>query len=674
MVIFPLAGGLQAQNSGELVFSLSPGVLLPLGESSDHYATGAFIDGTAAYSLPFAPELFMEGRIGYELAPNSITETNLSLLSLAGGLSLRFALLPKLMMKIHAASGYAMGFYREDTGGSLFVSTGGGIDYDLTSSMSLGLAAVYRYTASSPQPLYQGLGVSLGAGFNLSALSGRSRIEFQDIRLSPVFPVFYKYYDDHPLGSVTFRNGENGRIEDVAVRLFVKQYMDEPKLCLELGSLKKGESVEAPLYALFTDDVLTITEGDKATASVTVTYTYLDRESMAENTVTLRLHHRNAMTWDDDRKAASFVTAKDPVVLAFAKQAAGDVRAEGARTLSRNFRTALGLFQSLGEYGLSYVVDPQTPYKEQSKNPLALDYLQFPGQTLAYRAGDCDDLAILYSALLEAVGIETGFITVPGHIYMAFALEMDAQEARRSFRRPEDLLFREGNVWVPVEVTLLKEGFLAAWQEGAREWRAAVEQGNAGFYPLHQAWEDYEPVGGSDVSGGIDYPGSARVLAAYRAELDRFVRREIAGRVEALEQAISEQNNNPRLINRLGLLFARYGLFAEARSRFEQVAAAYLPALINLGNLLFLEGELQQSLEIFLDAEKRSPDQATILLGIARVSFELENYGAAKQAYSRLERLDPDLANRFAYLASRERETARAGADSYKETVVWEEE
>ena len=32
-------------------------------------------------------------------------------------------------------------------------------------------------------------------------------------------------------------------------------------------------------------------------------------------------------------------------------------------------------------------------------------------QTLEYRAGDCDDLSILYSALLESVGVETAFIT-----------------------------------------------------------------------------------------------------------------------------------------------------------------------------------------------------------------------------------------------------------------------
>ncbi|MCK4542225.1 MAG: transglutaminase domain-containing protein [Spirochaetales bacterium] len=75
----------------------------------------------------------------------------------------------------------------------------------------------------------------------------------------------------------------------------------------------------------------------------------------------------------------------------------------------------------LGLYGLNYVVDPRTPYTELSQQREWIDFIQFPRQTLEYRAGDCDDLSILYCALLESVGIETAFITVPGHILMAFS-------------------------------------------------------------------------------------------------------------------------------------------------------------------------------------------------------------------------------------------------------------
>ncbi|HEB10626.1 MAG TPA: hypothetical protein ENI06_05370 [Spirochaetales bacterium] len=91
---------------------------------------------------------------------------------------------------------------------------------------------------------------------------------------------------------------------------------------------------------------------------------------------------------------------------------------------------------------MSYVIDPTTPYGEFSKDKLAIDFLQFPTQTLEYMAGDCYDLLILYSALLESVGVETAFITIPGHIFMAFSLNIQPADDRKRFLRPDELIFK----------------------------------------------------------------------------------------------------------------------------------------------------------------------------------------------------------------------------------------
>ena len=88
------------------------------------------------------------------------------------------------------------------------------------------------------------------------------------------------------------------------------------------------------------------------------------------------------------------------------------------------------MFQALGLSGLNYVVDPASSYAELSRNKLAVDYLKYPAETLSYGSGDCDDLSACYCALLSSVGIPTAFITVPGHIFMAFALDMDPAAAK----------------------------------------------------------------------------------------------------------------------------------------------------------------------------------------------------------------------------------------------------
>ncbi len=213
-------------------------------------------------------------------------------------------------------------------------------------------------------------------------------------------------------------------------------------------------------------------------------YTYKERELKKTLVESIRLFDRNAITWDDDRKAAAFVTSKDPVVLKFTKNVAGIVRERSKTNVNLNLKIAIGLFESVRLYGISYVIDPKTPYAVFSKDSTSLDFLQFPRQTMVYKAGDCDDLSVLYCALLESVGIETAFITAPGHIFMAFSLGISEEDARKTFSNPDEFIYENEQVWVPVEITLFKEGFLKAWQTGAREWRKYNPGGETGFFPF----------------------------------------------------------------------------------------------------------------------------------------------------------------------------------------------
>jgi hypothetical protein len=66
------------------------------------------------------------------------------------------------------------------------------------------------------------------------------------------------------------------------------------------------------------------------------------------------------------------------------------------------------------------VIDPASSFVEISEDAAALDSLNYPYQTLYYWGGNCDDLSILYCSLLEALGVDTACITIPGHIYAAF--------------------------------------------------------------------------------------------------------------------------------------------------------------------------------------------------------------------------------------------------------------
>jgi hypothetical protein len=306
--------------------------------------------------------------------------------------------------------------------------------------------------------------------------------------------------------------------------------------------------------------VLGITEGTKVLAEVQTEYKYRDEKQSGKHVESIKIQNRNAMTWDDDKKAAAFITAKDPAILRFSKNVAGATRDLGSKAINTNFRYAFALFEALRIYDMNYVIDPSTPFTEYSKQNMAVDFLQFPRQTLEYKAGDCDDLSILYCSLLEAIGIETAFITIPGHIFIAFSTDINQSKGKSLFKDPDDLVFHEEKTWVPVEITMIQNGFLKAWEVGAKQWRDGQAKNATGFYPVHESWQVYEPVGYAKDDKAIPEPDYTKMKDQYMKEFAKFTERELKARVDDLVKRIKDARDPSKLINKLGILYAKYGL------------------------------------------------------------------------------------------------------------------
>ena len=502
---------------------------------------------------------------------------------------------------------------------------------------------------------------------------------FGTIRLAmtSVFPVYYSYYDSHPVGTVAVTNTSRDPVENLTVSFYVGQYMDNAKESDAIAQIGRDETARVDVYALFTSQILEITEGAKVSALFTLDYTLGGKEMSEEFIETIEVNNRNAMTWDDDRKICAFVTAKDPAVMRFARNTTGYIQDARNRGVSSNLMSAMGLHEALDVYGMHYIPDPTTPYTELSEQTQTIDYLLFPRQTLEYQGGDCDDLSALYCALLESLGVETAFITIPGHIYMAFSLGMSEDDARAAYNQPDNLIFRDGQAWIPVEITLRDQGFLTAWQRGAKQWRENHAAGLADFYPVRDGWNTYQPVGlpGSATLAAMD---SDEVEREFASELMDFIDREIASQVATIQARIDDSPRNPRWYNKLGILYARYGVDDRAIGYFEQALARrddYAPALVNLGNIHYLSGDIFSALDYYEEAQAIAPDHPDVLLNIARANHEIENYGTARRAYAKLQDVSPSLANRFAYLDLRGEEAARAAqAGDVEGVILWSEE
>jgi tetratricopeptide (TPR) repeat protein len=501
-------------------------------------------------------------------------------------------------------------------------------------------------------------------------------LALRDVVIGSIFPIFHTFYDDHPVGKVTLRNTEYSSVTDLTVSMIIRQYMDAPKECAVIRELKAGEERSVDLYALFKNTILDITQATKVAAEISVTYTLNGKPATAGKVETIRIYDRNAMTWDDDRKAAAFVTPKEPVVLLFSNNINAALKGKTNRAVDKNLQTAIALHDALRLYGISYVSNPLTPYAVTSLDKAIVDTLKFPRQTFEYKSGDCSDLSILYSALMESVQIETAFITIPGHIFMAFALRATPEEIRQSFTQTDELIFYGDKVWVPVEVTEREKTFLDAWQLGAKEWRANLSKNQARFLTIHDAWAVYEPVGLPGPGSTLVLPDSAQMVKDFRDDVARLVDREIFNKVAALQAAITKGQESPKTVNALGVLYARYDLTEKAEREFKRATAKgeFVPALVNLGNLAFLTGDMDAALDYYNRACKKDPKHPGALLGIARASHEIENYATVRKAFGELKVVDPDLASRFAYLELKGEEATRAADTAQvKDIIIWQE-
>jgi len=689
-----------------LSLSLTPDFSVPLGGDASLFTVGGGGKLSGEYRMPFLPLLFVGAEAGYSFVPlQSVTALSL----LGGGVSVgaRLDFARNFSARVTGTGGYYYAFLNDNTGSGSnpFASIGADVSWNFVPSWSLALGAAYRDFFG----LYNDMAVTIGVSYNFLSRGGggaapvreqpstkptpltnnqppakpqnlteekNKGVVVQNLSFNKVFPIFHAFYDSNPIGKLTLVNTDNSPATDITVTLLIKQYMDAPKDCATIPSLQPGETHDVDLLALFKNDILEITQTTKVAAEIDVAYTRNGKPATSTKIETLTVYDRNAMTWDDNQKAAAFVTPKEPVVLYFSNNINAMVKKNINRVMDKNLQTAMIFHDALRLYGISYVSPPLTSYAVVSQDKQAVDSLKFPRETFSYRSGDCSDLAILYCSLLESVQIETAFITVPGHIFMAFALDMDEDQARKTYTKTDEFIFQAGKVWVPIEVTERDGTFLTAWQVGAKEWRENVVKKQADFYPVRTAWKTYEAVFFPGSGAQPTLPDGSKVIQDFQSDLEALVGREIGTKEAELKSAVAKNPASTKAVNALGLLYARYDLTDKAQTQFQKLIAKdeYVPALLNLGNLSYLKGNFEQAQGYYERAYKQAPHNANVLLCMARANHEQQNYGSVKKYYQELQTVDPDMASQFAYLDLQGDESTRAAEVSHiMDIVVWEE-
>jgi tetratricopeptide (TPR) repeat protein len=495
-------------------------------------------------------------------------------------------------------------------------------------------------------------------------------LRFEEASIPAMFAAMQSYYAKNAVGLVSVTNIEKHAISDIEISFFQAGYMDSPTPSASISELGPGESRDIELFASFNQEVFR-TEGiTPLTGEIIVTYSSKGKPVEQRHPVSYDLHDKTAITWDDDRKVAAFITPADSALRNYSSFIRQSTKDQVIPAYTEELQFAMQVYHALGEIGILYQVDPTSPFTSVQENPMVVDSISLPRDTLKRITGDCDDLTVLFNSILETVGIETGFITTPGHIYTAFNTKVPGRLFKQLHPDRSMTINVEDQLWVPVEITMIGKGdFLDAWRKGVEEWtmyEAAPEK--RGFYLTRSSQELYRPVGLKETDLGLQYGDKENIVRGFRDDMG-----------ELIEAIVTEYRDTARETgkkadwNKLGITYAKFSQYRKAEQAFSQalyIDPDYLNAKVNLGNVAYLEGNYRGALAQFNTAlstlqrqgQGESPVALKVLLNISRMNYELKRYADSKVFFEQAYSIDPEETQKYSYLGKVASDETRAAA------------
>lgn len=480
------------------------------------------------------------------------------------------------------------------------------------------------------------------------ALSSGPRLEITATQIDDVFSAHYKYYSRVPVGSATLRNNGLPPVQKIKVSFAIQGYMDYPSET-PIAGLRSTEEKQIPLLATFNNRILEVTETTPIQAQIKVSYYHGDQELSISRNWPFTLYSRNSIRWNQKESFASFVTPNDPPVIDFARAVAIPfAEAHQGAPVPDSIRTAWSVFEGLGAYGISYAARPNNPYDRVSLDSSTVDSLQFARETLTRKSGDCADVVALLASALESLTVTTCALDAPGHLFLMF----DTGETRKeALGFPEGWLVPyAGTYWVPLEATRLGAPFLEAWKQGAEAYRRWAQQGKVAPIDIHLAWRTFEPATLPESVPGLKAPAREAIEAKFLADWKSLVDLRWQTSLAAAKQAAAEAPNAGEPWLRLGFLAAEFRRYAEAKQYFSKAradAATTAAAYNNLGNLAFLQGDLEGAIRLYQQALEKEAGDAPISINLARVYLKAGHPKKAVAAFEKAVSLDPGLREQY---------------------------
>lgn len=442
-------------------------------------------------------------------------------------------------------------------------------------------------------------------------------LQIETIYLENILPSRYRYYTQEPLGRVRIMNTGKETLHRIRVSLFIPNYMDLSEE-YEIVQIGAKSTVEIPLKATFNLKIFAVDEDTSGQVQIRISGDGIEESCIRSITIL----SRNTIDWRRSENIASFVTPNDSVIAEFTKLCIPSLKDEGLGPKESRIEDAMAIYAALSP--IAYLPDPNMPYKKIAEKKVVVDKVQYPRETLKYKKGDCDDLSVLYASCLEAVGIRTAFVFVPGHIFIIFNTGISYRNKELIGYDETSYIVRNNYIWLPVETTKLNNSFVAATKEGMAEykrWLSKIE-----IIDVQKGWERFAPV----ALPPVDFPWKEdKELAEEKlkeeiATLKAYKKEGLNLLVTTLSKRIEEFPYNLGFRNRLGIIYGKEGELDLAEREFKsglEKNKLHPSLLNNLGNIHLLRDSPTEAIHFFKQANRSDPDDGGIYFNLGLAFF-----------------------------------------------------
>jgi hypothetical protein len=305
--------------------------------------------------------------------------------------------------------------------------------------------------------------IVISMALNISS-TPEKKVELIDVEIvRDIYPTFYDKYIEQP-----FAYGRVVNISDKTISVIPSVKIEgitADRIQSPPQTLAPGDTAKVPFYLIIPDKYVI----DKATLSYADFYvTASSTEPDAQLQKAALINGMNS--WDGNVANLRYFIKRDiDFSMNYAKNVLSINKAvlDTLPSVISVFYKSKILFNDFVKM-LVYTSDPRA----------TAEYVQFPKQTIELKGGDCDDLSVAYSSLLESVGIQTALVDykVDGdirHVNVLFNTKLSPSQAKFITNNDSKYFIRKNEqendeIWIPVETTLLTD-FDEAWSAGVEK-------------------------------------------------------------------------------------------------------------------------------------------------------------------------------------------------------------